>query len=142
MRWSTGSLRRYALGLGFVAAFGAAACHHAPGASPEPKPKRVLGSGPITEGELASVGVRDTYSAIMMLRPQFLHDRGATSILLDSPTEPDVYVDGQFYGRVDLLRDLPVQDVLEIRRLSVGDAVVRYGPGHPAGVIDIATRRQ
>lgn len=142
MRFSARSLRPYALGLGFAAAFGPAACRTGSSAGPEPHPRRVTTSGPITRAELASVGVRDAYSAIMILRPQFLHDRGANSLLLDVPTEPDVFVDGQYYGRVDLLRDLPVQDLLEIRRLSVGDAVVRYGPGHPAGVIDIATRRQ
>ncbi|HEU4642084.1 MAG TPA: hypothetical protein VFS44_06470 [Gemmatimonadaceae bacterium] len=96
-----------------------------------------LGTGPITTAELRSIGDRDAWTAITMLRPQFLQHRGRTSFLLDSPESPEVYVDGMYYGPMESLRSLPSKELAEIRLLSVGDAVILYGTGHTAGVIDI-----
>lgn len=98
-----------------------------------------LGTGPIESSELRSIGDRDAWTAITMLRPQFLQHRGQTSFLLDSPSEPEVFVDGMYYGPMESLRSLPSKELAEIRLLSVGDAVIRYGTGHTAGVIDITS---
>jgi hypothetical protein len=106
-------------------------------AAPREKPR--VGVGPIQTAELRSVGDRDTYTAIVLLRPQFLQHRGRTSLVLDSPTEPEVYIDGMYYGPMESLRSLPSKELQEIRLLTVGDAVLRYGTGHTAGVIDITS---
>jgi hypothetical protein len=96
--------------------------------------------GPILVDELREVSDRDMYAAITLLRPQFFQRRGVTSFATQTPTEPEVYVDGMYYGSVASLRGLPAGDVVEVRMLNVGDAMIRYGTGHTAGVIDIRTR--
>ncbi|HEX6533181.1 MAG TPA: hypothetical protein VF041_01205 [Gemmatimonadaceae bacterium] len=98
-----------------------------------------VGVGPIRSAELRTIGDRDAYTAIKLLRPQFLQYRGRTSFVLDSPTSPEVYIDGMYYGPMESLRSLPSKELAEIRLLSVGDAVIRYGTGHTAGVIDITS---
>jgi hypothetical protein len=126
-----------------IAAAGVAAtsaCWHSKRAETPQAHKVVRGTGPITEKELTPFAGWDTYQAVKLLRPQFLQNRGATSIVLDSPTQPEVAIDGVMYGRVESLAQLPVSEVATITLLNVGDAVIKYGPGHPAGVIDIVTK--
>jgi len=96
-------------------------------------------TGPITSRELRTMDDRDAYTAISLLRPSLLKNRGRTSILLDSPDQPEVFVDGMYYGPFDTLRQLPVHEIAEIRFLDVGDATIRYGTGHPSGIIDITS---
>ena len=95
--------------------------------------------GTITSKELRTLDDRDAYTAIALLRPSLLKNRGRTSILLDTPDQPEVYVDGMYYGPFDTLRQLPVHELEEIRFLDVGDATIRYGMGHPSGIIDITS---
>src|SRR6185437_15390200 len=59
---------------------------------------------PITSKELRKYDDRDVYTAISILRPSFLTNRGQTSILLDSPAQPEVFIDGMFFGAFDTLR--------------------------------------
>jgi hypothetical protein len=106
-------------------------------AKPHKSVPKLAGNGPITAAELRRIGDRDTYTAIQLLRPQFLQHRGPTSFRSIQPTEPDVYVDGLYYGPIGSLRSLSSREIEEIRLLSVGDATLRYGTGHMAGVIDI-----
>lgn len=96
-------------------------------------------TSPITSKELRTVDDRDAYAAISLLRPSLLKSRGYTSILLDTPDQPEVFVDGMYYGTFDTLRQLPVHELEEIRFLDVGDATIRYGMGHPSGIIDITS---
>ncbi len=96
-------------------------------------------SGPITSKELRTVDDRDAYTAIALLRPSLLKNRGPTSILLDTPAQPEVFIDGMYYGPFDSLRQIPVHELEEIRFLDVGDATIRYGMGHPSGIIDITS---
>ena len=97
------------------------------------------GVGAITSKELRTLDSRDAYTAISLLRPGFLTDRGRTSILLPTPEQPEVFIDGMYYGPFETLRQLPVHELEEIRFLDVGDATIRYGTGHPAGIIDITS---
>lgn len=114
----------------------AAACaHHEPSSGLNTR----AGLGAITAKELRTVDDRDAYTAIALLRPNFLTNRGQTSILLDSPNQPEVFIDGMYYGPFDALRQIPVHELKEIRFLDVGDATIRYGTGHPAGIIDITS---
>lgn len=108
--------------------------HHAPTSSPVARPSE---SGTITSTELRTVDDRDAYTAIALLRPSLLKNRGYTSILLDTPDQPEVFIDGMYYGPFDTLRQLRVHELEEIRFLDVGDATLRYGMGHPSGIIDI-----
>lgn len=100
---------------------------------------RAAGVGAITSKELRTVDDRDAYTAIALLRPSMISNRGRTSILLDTPDQPEVFIDGMYYGPFDTLRQLPVHELEEIRLLDVGDATIRYGMGHPSGIIDITS---
>jgi len=100
---------------------------------------RSIGTGPITSKELRTVDDRDAYTAISLLRPSLLKNRGYTSILLNTPDQPEVFIDGMYYGTFDTLHQIPVHELQEIRFLDVGDATIRYGMGHPSGIIDITS---
>ena len=115
-----------------------AACAHHDPASDISAPSGG-GISPISSKELRTLDDRDAYTAIALLRPGFLTNRGRTSILLDTPDRPDVFIDGMYYGPFDTLRQLPVHEIHEIRFLDVGDATIRYGTGHPSGIIDITS---
>ncbi|HWG53244.1 MAG TPA: hypothetical protein VN677_08095 [Gemmatimonadaceae bacterium] len=132
-------LLRFAMVLAASSVAVTSACWHSKQAA-APKAHKVRGTGPITQKELTPFAGWDTYQAIKLLRPQFLQNRGATSIELDSPSQPEVAIDGIMYGRLESLAQLPVSEVETITLLNVGDAVIKYGPGHPAGVIDIVTK--
>lgn len=94
----------------------------------------------ITHQELAGMYERTAYDAIQALRPTMLRYRGPTSILLDTPTQPEVFVDGMYYGRMSTLQQIQATDCWQIQYLNVGQATIKYGQGHPAGVIDIITK--
>lgn len=121
----------------FCLTAGTACAHHPPAAGLAAA--RSGGKSTITSDELRTVDDRDAYSAISILRPSFLENRGRTSILLPTPDQPEVYIDGMYYGPFETLRQLPVHELAEIRLLDVGDATIRYGMGHPSGIIDITS---
>lgn len=100
------------------------------------------GRDAITMAELTQVVARDAYTAIEALRPLMLRGRGLKSYLPGSPQEPEVFVDGMYFGQLGSLRLLAVSDLAEVRWLDLGAAAVMYGQGHTAGVIDITTRRR
>jgi hypothetical protein len=104
-----------------------------------PSPSRTR-SNPnvITADELSRIDVSDALQAIQRLRPQFLQTRGATSF--QSPSELVVYVDGSRLGNASTLRDVPANEVKEIRYLSSTEATQRYGTGHTSGAI-VVTRK-
>jgi hypothetical protein len=122
------------LGLALLVASSAAGCMPSRSAQSTPAEGSV-----ITAEELRRVGDRDAYTAIELLRPHFLRYRGQTGFRSDARAEPDVFVDGMYYGPMASLRRLPVRELAEIRFLSVGDATMRYGMGHLGGVIDITS---
>ena len=127
---------RYFLAAGLVAA---SACAAPPGTTARRlAPAR---TDWLTTTELRPYVMQDALTALRLLRPGALHDRGPSSVLLDSPRAPEVFVDGMYYGPIASLRDLRVREIAAMRVLSVGDAVLRYGAGHSAGVIDVVTIR-
>ena len=52
-----------------------------------------------------------------------------------------VYLDGQRYGAVETLREIPIATVEEIRFLNAGEANSLFGMGHPHGIIQIVSKR-
>lgn len=90
--------------------------------------------------ELNMVRVATAYEVVERLRPVFLRGRGQTSLSGD-PQFPIVYVDGMRQGGPEALRRVASQDVGMIRYVPARDATTRYGTGHPAGAIEVTTRR-
>jgi hypothetical protein len=90
--------------------------------------------------EIATTGALTAYDAITLKRPNFLRSRGPKSVqgMHDerSTQYPSIYVNGLlFYGELDRLRDILVQDIKEIRYFDPPSANLQFGLGNSAGVI-------
>ena len=82
----------------------------------------------------------DALALIQQFRPNWLHSRGAVSIMDPTAGDIDVYYNGVQAGNIQRLREIAVQDLRELRFLNAGEAQMRYGLGHAAGVIEVWTR--
>ena len=112
----------------------AAACARGrPGAGPPPRSSDVL-----TRAELDRVPGTSTFDAIRQLRPTWISRPLAPSGSGVSPIM--AYVDGQQWGTVDDLRNLPAEQVERVVFISAADATTRYGTGHPSGAIEVTTK--
>jgi hypothetical protein len=89
---------------------------------------------PITDTEIARLGVTTAWEAIQRLRPNWLRQR-ATSGLGDG--RPVVYLNGVRHGTVDQLRSLHVQRIKCIEFFRGYDATTLWGIDHSSGVIQV-----
>ncbi len=106
-----------------------------------PAPRQRKDPNVITEAELASRSSLTARQAIEQLRPQFLRVRGTTT--LGNAQTSDViwvYFEGTRMGTVEVLNNIGVQEIREIRYLSPSEATNRYGTGHVQGAI-VVTRK-
>lgn len=96
----------------------------------------------ITQSEITDQSGTTAYDVISHLRPNFLKTRGRSSIQNSSvATEyAAVFLDSQYFGDLNSLRNIPSINIGEIRYLPVNEAVNRYGMQYGSGVIDIRTR--
>jgi hypothetical protein len=95
----------------------------------------------ITGEELASRSTLTARQAIEQLRPQFLRTRGTTTLGNAQTTDVIwVYFDGTRMGTVDVLNNIGVHEIREIRYLNPSEATNRYGTGHVQGAI-LVTRK-
>ena len=99
------------------------------------------GSGAITLEMIndLSSSAPDAYSVVDRLRPQWLRSRGAASLQNPRPEYPVVYLDGTRWGPVESLREIHSNSVSEIRFISATQATNRFGTGHMAGAILVAS---
>ena len=94
----------------------------------------------LTQAELQGLVGINAKQAIERLRPRFLRTRGTSSLMVADADKIWVYVDGSRLGGVEMLEQIQVHEVKEIRYLSGPDATNRYGVGHTGGAI-VLTRR-
>jgi len=97
----------------------------------------------ITQDEITQQNGSNAYDVISHLRPNFLKTRGRTSIQTppSAATEyASVFLDSQFYGDLNTLRNIASINIKEIRYLPANEAVTRYGMQYGNGVIEIRTR--
>jgi hypothetical protein len=95
----------------------------------------------ITETEIVESSLLDAYEVVQALRPEFLRTRGTSSFRSTDPVEAVVYVDGVRSGDPSTLRRLSRDVLQEIRYIDARAATTRYGTGHGAGAILVATKR-
>jgi hypothetical protein len=95
----------------------------------------------ITAPELRHTMAPNAYQAIERLRPEYLRTRGPSSIMSQTAMGPAVFVDRMFMGGVEVLSDLPVNEIARIVYSSAWDATTQYGHGYANGVIEVSTRR-
>jgi hypothetical protein len=90
----------------------------------------------ITAEEVAQSSASTAYDAIRTLRPAWFIPRGASGRAAIM-----VYIDGVRGASLDDLREVQADRVKECRFLNANDATTKYGTGHPAGAIEIITKR-
>ncbi|HJU75036.1 MAG TPA: TonB-dependent receptor plug domain-containing protein [Gemmatimonadaceae bacterium] len=95
----------------------------------------------ITRVEITRSQALTAYDAIRILRPTMLRERGKVTMRGNDVREPLVYVDNQRMGGISYLRDIPVSEIFEIRYHTAGQAQIKWGNGHPQGVIQVVTAR-
>jgi hypothetical protein len=95
----------------------------------------------ITAPELRATGSAHVYEAVQHLHPEYLRTRGPSTIMNGSTMGPAVFVDHSLMGGVEVLADMPLNDVQRIQFVSAWDAATRFGEGYSNGVIEITTRR-
>ena len=129
--------RRYRFSALFVATVLASAA-----ACASMKQKNSSDRNVITAAEIEAADANTAYDVIVKLHANYLHSRGANSILLKENKEPTVYLDQVEFGSINSLRGIPASNIAEIRFVSGWDAMTKYGSDHAAGVIQIYTRYQ
>ena len=96
----------------------------------------------ITEEEVEASRAPTAYEVIQKLRANFLSYRGETSFNRNSSQPyPTVYLDGQQYGPLSILRNIPASQVSTIRLYRSWEATTKFGTGNMGGVIAVTTRQ-
>lgn len=96
----------------------------------------------ITEDEIEASRAPNAYEVIQKLRANFLTYRGETSFnKSNSQPYPTVYIDGQEFGPISSLRNIPASQVATIRLYRSWEATTKYGTGNMGGVIAVTTRQ-
>jgi hypothetical protein len=113
------------------------ACASAPSAG---KPTR--DTNVITREEIAGANVYNAYDAIKLLRPQYFHSHGPTTLSTVDTGLPKVYLNHQFYGDIESLRNLEVASIRTIHYYSGPEASSRFGMNNVSGAIDVVTDAQ
>ena len=100
------------------------------------------GSDRLLPSDFQLVPIRTVADAILRLRPEFLAPI-ASKTVAGSASLPSVYLDGVHAGGLDALASIPLDAVLEIRRLTSVAAKHQFGSYCPCegGVILVRTRR-
>jgi hypothetical protein len=96
----------------------------------------------ITKDEITAANVYNAYDAVRVLRPTFLHSRGPTTLRQPDTGLPRVYLDHQFYGEIELLRQIDTKSIREIRFYNASEASIKFGLGNTSGVIEVLTDSQ
>lgn len=96
----------------------------------------------ITEDEIEASRAPNAYEVIQKLRANFLTYRGETSFdRAKSQPYPTVYIDGQEFGPISSLRNIPASQVATIRLYRSWEATTKFGSGNMGGVIAVTTRQ-
>ena len=131
-----------------VVALAATACHRTSVTAPPRLSTRSAGQrDEITRKDIEPLlsEASSAYDIVKLLRPTMLLHRTVTGVEQTARVVANelpglhVHIDDSRVGPVDVLRTIPAQAVTSIRWLSPSDASTKYGNGHTAGVIAVAT---
>jgi outer membrane cobalamin receptor len=96
----------------------------------------------ITQEQIDSSTAANVYDLIVRTNPGFLRDRGRTSVKTNQHERAVVFLNGQEYGIVETLRNMPINRLSEIRFFTGTEAVSRFGSQYGGGVIQLISRNQ
>jgi hypothetical protein len=94
----------------------------------------------ITFEEITASGGLTILDVISKLHPEYLRDRGGTSITSSTRDVAVVFLNDQEYGALSALNDFPAHNIEEVRFVAGHEAVVKFGPKYSGGVIQLITR--
>jgi len=117
-----------------------AGCSSATSANGAPGTTTRSSQNQLSREDLSSANADNLYDAVAKLRPSWLSSHGVTSVTDATPTEVDVYMDGNFLGKSDYLKQVRTNDIVSVTYWDSGRASARFGMGHPRGVIEIIHR--
>jgi hypothetical protein len=123
------------LSIVLLAACSSAAQPGAQGTSPRSRNDSV-----ITLDELRAATAGNLYDYIHAYRPRWLERVYARSFRSDQITGVAVFLDNQYYGGPDALRQLLTSSAVEVRFYGPSEAQGQFGPGYLNGVIQVITR--
>jgi len=112
--------------------------------APDPSIAPQRTSDVLTAVELSTVaGVAgiSLYDALVRLRSRFLNSREVRTSIVPSHVPPAVFVNGSHWGGPEALRGIPASRVADVQYVRPMDALHRFGPAYPAGVILVRLRR-
>jgi hypothetical protein len=99
----------------------------------------------ITEAEIARSGAQTAYDVVKKLRANFLAVRGRTSAngsnAPEQVPEPNVWLDGNYFGPVNALKSIPASQVGTIRMYRSWEVAAKFGTNNLGGVIEVLTRQ-
>ena len=99
----------------------------------------------VTSEEIAKFTVegRSAYDMVSRLRPRWLSARGVRSFTAsnDSSEYAMVFVDGRATGRPGTLRDIPADQVSDMRYYDIAEAQGKFGARGASGVIEVRLKR-
>ena len=94
----------------------------------------------ITREDIERSRAATALDIVQRYRADVLTARAPSSVLLNKHIYPVVFLNEQFYGAIDELRNMPADGVQEIRLFSGPDAVTKFGSQYGGGVIQIVSR--
>ena len=97
-------------------------------------------SSVITAPELAGSRDGSTYEAIRHIRPELFRSRNNGSLMLFNARRPAVAVDNTLVGGIEVLRTIPVDQVVQLEYVSAWKAANRYGMTFRDGILLVQTR--
>lgn len=97
----------------------------------------------ITEQELEDpvLAGLTAYDAIQRLRPNWLRERGSSSIRDSGDNFPRAIVN-DVPQSLDYLKSVSVPEVMLMQFISAADATTKYGTGFPNGAVMVSTVRR
>ena len=94
-----------------------------------------------TRGEITGTqGLVTAWDAVQRLRPRFLRNPGRTSVTGSADNRAIVRIDDVDTGLPEVLRDIEISQVVEIRYYSAVDATARFGGMYGRAIIHVITR--
>jgi hypothetical protein len=97
-------------------------------------------SNVITAPELAAEQGGSTYDAVRHIRPELFRSRDDGSLMLFSARMPAVAVNDSLVGGIDILRTLPVNQVVHLEYINAPRAAKQYGMTFRDGILLVQTR--
>jgi hypothetical protein len=94
----------------------------------------------ITQPEVQASFESNAYDVVNKLRPMFLKTRGRTTVQGQAQEYASVFLDDQYFGDLNSLRNIAATQIQEIRYYPGTEVATKFGMQYGAGLIAVKTR--